>query len=151
MAIPHGYARWKMGGLASLYKGSNRTPADVFRDGWGPKDGDIDIVNHILNDGVGSCWFSTSLSRFPCATWGRYIYKIRGLNDEAIVANEAYLAITRKNVNQIPFPEQIEMSVYRRIPGDCVFGYFDVQNGHAYTANPAVPTRSNFDVWGEEH
>ena len=151
MTIPHGYAKWRMGGLASLYKGSERAPADVFANGWGPKEGSIDIVNHILNDGAGSCWYSTSLDRFVCATWGRYVYKIRGVNDEAIVANEAYLAITKKGINQIPFVEQKEMSVYQRIPADCVFGYFDVNDGHKYTANPAIPVGHNFDVWGEQY
>ncbi len=151
MAIPHGYAKWRMGGLASLYKGSNREPNDVFANGWGPKVGDIDIKNHLLNDGAGSCWWSTSLHRFVCVSWGRYIYKLRGLNDEAIVANEAYIAITKKDVSQIPFIEQVEMSVYSYIPPDSVFGYFDVEDDHKYTANPAVNMRDNFDVWGEEH
>ncbi len=49
LPIPNGYIRFKMGGLAPLYRGTDRSPNDdVFINGWKIKTGLIDIKNHLL-------------------------------------------------------------------------------------------------------
>lgn len=147
MPIPHGYSRFKMGGLACLYKGSDRGPTDVFANGWPTKVGDIDIGNHLLNGGIGSCWWSTSLDPVASKVFGRYIYRIIGLNNEAIVANEAYCIVKKKDASAIPFREQAEMSVYSRIPAVNVAGCFDTNNKNLYAPNPSAQVAGNTATW----
>ncbi len=147
MTIPKGYERFRMGGLATLYKGSERGPEDVFKNGWPVKTGDIDIGNHLLNKGKNSCWWSTSLDKYASTTFGRYIYVLVGLNNEAIVANEAYVIVKKKTIDQIPFAEQAEMSVYSTIPFDHVAGVFDNTTGYGYTPNVAAKIPQNFFSW----
>lgn len=147
MPIPKGYDRFRMGGLAPLFKGSERDPDDVFKNGWHVKQGSIDIDNHLLNKGKNSCWWSTSLDRYASVTFGRYVYVLLGLNNEAIVSNEAYVVIMKKTIDQIPFSEQAEMSVYSQIPFDNVAGVFDKNAKYAYTANKAARIPQNYFTW----
>ena len=147
MPLPNGYIKYRMGGLAPLYKGSNRMPLEVFTKGWSKKNGLVDIKNHLLNKGKNSCWWSTSLDKFAAADFGRYVYMLHGLNDSAIVANEAYCIINKKQLNQIPFIGQCEMSVYEVIPPENVAGVFDKTIGYTYQANLNAHIIQNVATW----
>lgn len=151
MPLPNGYSKFRMGGLACLYKGTDTAPDKIFGGGWPVKVGDIDIANHLLNKGKGSCWWSTSLDKFASALFGRYVYRIVGLNDMAIVANEAYCVVKKKGFDQVPFREQAEMSVYSVIPPDCIAGVFDGNDNYSYRPNLAsrIPMNTATWIWPE--
>jgi len=150
MEIPWQYKKYRLGGLATLYRGSDRAPDDVFATGFPMRGTNDSIVNHVLGKG-NSAWWSTSINRFSCVEFGRYVYKIRGLNDRAIVANEAYLADKNtKDVTKIPFVEQLEMSVYKIIPNTNIFGVYDRDDGYNFTVSPFIDARQNYEVWGED-
>ena len=58
--------------------------------GWPVEDGNECIINHLTNNGNGSCWYSTTLTLFDSVGWthcnllkdyGHFVYEMKNVPD----------------------------------------------------------------------
>jgi hypothetical protein len=164
-APPNKYATFDPSGM-TLYRGSSsRAPNDVLANGFDKTTGTHgSIIVHLLNNGVGSKWVSTSSDREVgegYAGVGGFNYMIAGVTQPALLGNTAYAnhwtnrdethdlqAITNGRTTAkatYPFPHQAEVSVWQQVTGANVVGigaYVDGQwkytNTYAWRTNPEL-------------
>jgi RHS repeat-associated protein len=101
----------------TLFRADSRGPEEIFSSGFEPKGGNMDLMQHALENPADSGYISTSSRLASAQDFAKdngldYIYKLRGSG----------IDVNAELGDESPFPFENEIAVPRPIPGSAIEG-----------------------------